>query len=162
MSDDKAIYGISMEDYLKGRILFLRNKIKEIKNEISQAEKALHDLEVGTVKSIIESPQQLRLPDTNGLDFSVTKWKPLVYNFLFENPSKYTSEQILLGIDLSKDYQKKLSDKLKTIKTISSCLFQLHKSEKIEKIENPGRKGYKWAVKEPGPSQLPAAGIMEV
>lgn len=146
---NNPLYEIGYEDYLKGRLNFLKNKAKELRLEIKKTEELLEAYDKNVTNN--NSPNQLQLIQTvsSDLDFSVTKWKPKVFDFLFENTSLYTTEQILIGTDLDKDYQRKKGDRDKVIKTISSSLFQLHKEGKIIKRNNEKRRGFKWAIKEP-------------
>lgn len=135
---------LAPDEYLIRRIKYLQNKVKELRLEIKRSEDLLETYEV----SQTPDPQQLKisLPSSNKLDFSVTYWKPRVYQFLFDNPTSFVSEAILLGIDLDKEYQSK-EDKKRAIKSISSSLFQLHQEKRVSKHDNEGRRGHKWAVR---------------
>lgn len=150
MQINKSIYELSSDEYLRGRIEFLRNKVKEFRLEIKRMEDLLHASETGALQAIENNPKQLTIQNSEVLDFSVTYWKPKVFDFLFENTAQYTSEQILIGSDVNKDYQKNKDDRNKAIKSISSSLFLLSKEDKVSKHENSGRRGFKWSVKEPG------------
>lgn len=147
MDGDKSIYELNPEEYLKGRIEYLKNKVKEYRIEIKRMEDLLATSEINSFKFIEANNKQLRIENPE-LDFSVTYWKPLVYDFLFDNTSKNTTEQILVGADVTKKYQKTKAERNKAIKTISSSLFLLHKEGKILKHENKGRRGFKWSIKE--------------
>jgi hypothetical protein len=152
MEDEKSLFELDQEELLKRRIKFYQDKIKVFKLEIKKTEELLET--IGNKKVLSENYRvRVSVPVIIGpsLDFSVTFWKPKVYNFLYENPAKYTSEQILLAIDLDRDYQESEDCKKKAIRTISSSLFQLHESNKIDKHDNEGRRGHKWSIKEPAP-----------
>ncbi len=143
---------LSSDEFLKRKIEFLRNKLKEIRNEIKRTEDLLQAYELHTIESIEMPKNQLSLvipTHSTELDFSVPYWKSRVFNFLFDNPSQYTTEQILIGVDLDKKYQSDKANRNKAIKSISSCLFQLTNDNEVTKHENPGRRGFKWAIKEP-------------
>lgn len=143
---------LSSDEFLKRKIEFLRNKLKEIRNEIKRTEDLLQAYESNTIESIEMPKNQLSLvipSHSTELDFSVRYWKPRVFDFLFDTPSQYTTEQILIGIDLDKKYQSDKANRNKAIKSISSCLFQLGNESKVMKHPNPQRRGFKWSIKEP-------------
>ena len=149
MTEENSLYELDPVEFLRGRISFYQNKIKTYKTLIKQTEEALIALTATRVIPVEGKTKQLSLVQDNQ-DFSTTHWKPKVFDFLFENTAKYTSEQILVGIDVIKQYQKDPEVKKKAIKTISSCLFQLNKSKQVVKYDNDGRRGFKWSISESG------------
>jgi hypothetical protein len=143
---EPSIFELDPKEFLRKKISYYQSKIKSYKDLIRQAEEAITTLESRPIIPIEGETKQLQII-AEDLDFSTTYWKPKVFNFLFDNPTSFTTDQILSGIDVTKAYQQNTQTRNKAIQGISQSLFQLCKSDKVQKEDNKGRRGNKYSIK---------------
>jgi len=141
MKDERKFYDKDLVTFLNEKIEHHKEQMKFHRQQMEETRAQLTLITKGTTQTEVERDNIITHPDS---EFSLSNWRPKVFNALESANEDYTSEDILKAIDARLSSDKEL--RKKAIGVISNSLQSLMKDGKVIKFDNEGR-GNKYRIR---------------